>query len=410
MSNIRNQRKLSAMTFLRLFFALVLSVLFVQQAAAHRSNESYVYFQVSDDAVTGRFEATLADLDKLLSLDSDGNGTVEEAEARAKEAEIYNYLAPRLKIENAGQALTLVPAGLDFLDAGAQGNFAQVKFDVEGLSTVPDALDLHYEPLLDLDPSHFGFVLIESNTRLGLEGNEAYVSLTFDGGDEAKSLSLVGEPWGKVFLEFVEHGIWHIWLGFDHVIFLITLLLASVMGAAGSRWEPLDNFGSGLWNVAKIVTIFTISHSVTLTLAAFNIFTLPIALVEAIIAASIIAVAVMNMFPTLHRHMLWIVFVFGLFHGFGFANVLAPLALDPTRQAVGILAFNLGVEIGQLAIVIVVFPILWMIRRWVGYQFTAFRLGTAALVVIAGMWFVERSFGVDINVRGTIAQLTGSQS
>ena len=388
-----------------LFVAVTVAV----PATAHRSNESYVYFDVTDDALSGRFEVTYGDLDTLLNIDADGNGTVEEAEFLTAVPRIFEYLSKRLLLANDGQELTLAPSGVDSLDAGANGIFGQIKFDVEGLSSVPEELSIKYDPLMDINSNHFGFILIGSNSRIGLEENESYVSLTFSGSDSVKTLSLVGEPWLNVFLDFVEHGIWHIWLGFDHVLFLITLLLASVMGAKGSRWEPLEDFSAGFWNVAKIVTVFTISHSITLSLAAFKVLTLPSGLVEAVIAASIIAVALMNMFPPMHRWILTIVFVFGLFHGFGFANVLAPLALDPTRQAIGILAFNLGVEIGQLAIVAIAFPVLWVLRRWSFYPFMAFRLGTACLVLIAGMWLLERTTSYEINVRGIVHSVRGVQ-
>ena len=277
----------------------------------------------------------------------------------------------------------------------------------QGLTPVPEEISVDYEPLTELLSNHGGFILIASNTRVGLADNEAYISLTFTEDDGPQMLSLVGEPRLKVFWEFVTHGIWHIWLGFDHVVFLLTLLLPAVMMPAGRSWIPTESFKGALWSVTKIVTIFTLSHSVTLTLAGLGILQLPSTLVEAVIAASIIIVALMNLAPSAHRYMLWVVFVFGLFHGFGFANVLAPLALDPTRQVIGLAAFNIGVELGQLAIVLVAFPVLWLVRKWRIYPFMAFKVGTVVLVILAGSWFLERTTSFEFNVRGTITMLTG---
>jgi hypothetical protein len=315
-------------------------------------------------------------------------------------------MAARLSLRIDGADLPIEPGPVTILDVGF-GKFGLVGFEVPSLTKVPESIEMRYEPLSDAGPGQMGLAIIESNTRVGLEGNEAYVSLSFDGADKYQTLSLVGEPWLSVFIKFVEHGIWHIWLGFDHVVFLVTLLLPAAMAATMQRWVPLENFKSGLTNVARIVTVFTISHSVTLTLAAFGVVRIPVPLVEAIIAFSIIAVAVMNLFPRAHRNILWIVFIFGLFHGFGFANVLAPLALDPTRVVVGIAAFNIGVELGQLAIVAVAFPFIWLLRTWRFYPAFAFRLGTAAIVFVASIWLLERTTEFEWNTRATIQAITG---
>lgn len=398
---------MSVSGFVRFFLSLWFAIFVASAAFAHRSNESYVYFDVTDDSLTGRFEAALSDLDGLLGIDLNGNALFEEDEISAAEDRLFELMSRRLTVLHDGVELRIAPTGVETLDAGHVGVFAQIGFRVLGLNEIPDAIEVDYQPLTELMSNHGGFVLISSNTRIGLEDNEAYISLTFTEDDGPQTLSLTGEPRLKVFIEFVKHGIWHIWLGFDHVVFLLTLLLPAVMIPAGRSWLPSDSFKGALWTVTKIVTVFTLSHSVTLTLAGLGIVALPETLVEAVIAASIIIVALMNFFPAWHRYILWVVFVFGLFHGFGFANVLAPLPLDATRQALGLLAFNVGVELGQLAIVLVAFPVFWLVRRWRIYPFMAFKVGTVVLVLLAGSWFLERTTSFEFNVRGTIAMLTG---
>lgn len=390
----------------RMLLLAVACTLIPTVASAHRLNETYVYFNVTDDKLSGRIEATFKDLDKEIGLDTDGNGTVEDAEFSAQQDRVYEFLTKRLVIRDGNTFVPIERGPIESFDAGI-ANFALIGFELPSITSVPETISMTFEPLSGAGPGQLAMAIIESNTRVGLEGNEAYVSLTFDGSKELKTLSLVGEPWSRVIVQFIEHGIWHIWLGFDHVIFLMTLLLPAAMAAVGSRWAPLDDFGAGLWNVAKIVTVFTISHSITLTLAAFGIMQLPVGFVEAVIALSIIAVAIMNLFPQVHKHMLWIVFGFGLFHGFGFANVLAPLALDPTRRVAGIASFNIGVEIGQLAIVLIAFPVIWMMRRWSLYPPLAFRLGTAAIVLLASIWLAERTTDFNWDTRATIKAITG---
>ncbi len=386
--------------FLKLLLAFLL--ILPASAFAHRLGESYVYFQVSDDALTGRFEALAADLDQVVPLDADADGQITEAEVKAQAPALFDFFAGRLILSDEGRALTLEPGDVAVLDT-PHGPFALVSFAVPDLTVVPETLTISYRPLADvLTPAHLGFALIESNTRTGAEDNENRVSLVFRPGGGEQTLHLAGEPWYKVFKEFVIHGIWHIWLGFDHVVFLITLLLPSVMIAIGSKWAPQESFRSGLWTVIKIATVFTLSHSVTLSLAALGVVSLPVTLVEAIIALSIAVVAIMNMFPAMHRYTLMIVFVFGLFHGFGFANVLEPLGLTPGGKVVGLAGFNIGVEIGQLAIILVAFPLLWVLRRWRLYPPLAFRVGTFGLVFLASIWFLERTTSFDWNVKETI--------
>ena len=261
-------------------------------------------------------------------------------------------------------------------------------------------------PFQDQKPGHLGYAIIESNSRTGVADNEAHISLIFEPGDTRQALSLVAPPWHQVFIEFVEHGVWHIWLGFDHVVFLVTLLLPAVMVLTASGWAPAPNFRAAMWNVLKLVTVFTISHSVTLSLAALNILTLPVTLVEWIIAFSIAFVALGNIYPIAHRHTLWVVFVFGLFHGFGFANVLEPLGVNPAAKVVGLAAFNIGVELGQVALVAVLFPLLFAVRKWSGYPFVALRLASVVFILLAGAWLAERSPALFDGIQRTLLSST----
>jgi len=387
---------------------IVLIALSSVSADAHRLNESYVYFSVSDTELTGRFEANTADLAQIFSLDADGDKDISEAELKQQSSEVFTFFAERLKLWNGEQLLGLEAAGLTILETD-QADFAQIGFRVTGVDRVPDELEIAYRPLADtLNPTHLGYGLIENSTRTGVSDNEGHIALIFNPGAEKQVLYLNGEPSWKVFYEFIIHGVWHIWLGFDHVIFLITLLLPSVMWLGSQReWVPLETFRPAFFNVVKLVTVFTVSHTITLSLAALGIVTLPVDFVETIIALSIAVVALMNMFPIFHHRVLWVVFVFGLFHGFGFANVLEPLGVDPSAKVVGLAAFNIGVELGQIAIVVVMFPILWLLRNWSLYPPLAFKLGSVCLILLAGVWFVERSTGMVWALRASVLQTFG---
>lgn len=389
----------------RLLFLVIASFLVAGPAEAHRLNESYIYFNVTDEALEGRVEATLGDIDKVIPLDADADGAITEAELLARESEVRAYFAERLHLWDAGRKLDPTFTRTEFLKVEFD-TFALLRFELPGLTRTPDVLDMEYVFLFDgADPTHRGFAIIESNTRTGAEGNEAIFSHIFGPGTERHPLSLVPRPWTEIFVEFVKHGIWHILIGYDHILFLVTLLLSSVLFLRGRQWAPVETFGAGIWNVFKIVTVFTVAHTITLTLAATGVVTLPVVFVEAVIAASIAVVALDNIIPVFHRRQWVVVFLFGLFHGFGFANVLAPLGVDQHAKTAALAAFNIGVEIGQMTIVVVVFPILYMLRRSRFYVPVVLWFGSAMLILIALYWFFERTFDVFGNVTGTLLEL-----
>lgn len=375
------------------------------EAHAHRINESYIYFSVTDTTLNGRIEATLDDIDKIIPLDADANGEITREEFELRQQEVYSFFAERLILTDGTARLALQSDGFDFLDA-KWGTFARIKFSIPEITKTPEQIGIEYRfSFAEMNPGHLGYALIENNTRTGLEDNESYVALVLRPESTEQTLSLVGIPWQTVASEFVVQGVWHIWLGFDHIAFLIALLLPAVMVARQGAWSPADRLYPSFINVIKIVTTFTVAHSVTLCLASLKIVTMPAVLVEAIIAISIAGAALMNLWPKLHRYWFPVVFIFGLFHGFGFANVLEPLGIDPSRKIVGLAAFNIGVELGQIVIVAFVFPLLFALRHWSLYPMVSLRLGSGALIGLATIWFVERTFDLLGPVKDTLEAL-----
>jgi len=378
---------------LRILCASLLLACSAVIAAAHSYNESYVYFDVTDTTLGGRVEVTLTDLARVIAGDGSVETPLTQEQVIENKEQIFNYFEEKLLLSSEGRAYALEFDEIKFLPTKVDV-FTQLEFTVLGVSETPRSIAMSYDGLFgDIDPTHRGYALIGSNTRNGMAENEGYISAIFSPSDGTKTLNLDDEPRLSVALTFLEHGVWHIWLGFDHVLFLITLLLSSVMVLTAQRWEPSTSLRDSLMKTVKIVTVFTIAHTVTLTLATFNIITLPIVFVEAVIAISIAIVALGNLMPRFHTQTWKIVFMFGLFHGFGFANVLEPLGLDPARKALGLVSFNIGVELGQLAIVILVFPILFMLRKRPAYRTIALQAGSIALIAIALFWFVERVAG-----------------
>ena len=161
-------------------------------------------------------------------------------------------------------------------------------------------------------------------------------------------------------------------------------------------WQPVPEFRTALFNVVKVVTIFTIAHSITLSLAALDLLQVPPRLVESVIAASIGLVALNIIFPIYRHGIWWVVFAFGLFHGFGFASVLAEMGVHSNYVVLTLLGFNIGIEIGQLIIVCLVFPALYLLRTTAVYTRIGLTYGAIALVLVSAYWFIERAFLIDL--------------
>ena len=247
-------------------------------------------------------------------------------------------------------------------------------------------LSIQYSLLFDADPTHRGLVLYASG---------AAVSTNVIAPDDPPLELRSGEVkiW-QAFADYVREGIWHIWIGYDHILFLVSLLLPAVLVKRDDGWHAVKNFRPAWSSVLKIVTVFTLAHSITLWLAVMGYVTLPSRFVEATIALSIVITALNNLYPVLPFPGWAIAFVFGLVHGFGFANVLLDLGLSNTTLAVALLGFNVGVELGQLCIVLAFLPLAYLMRDTVFYRSMVFRAGSVMIAIAGGVWMVERLLNV----------------
>ncbi len=158
------------------------------------------------------------------------------------------------------------------------------------------------------------------------------------------------------------------------------------------QWVPAAGLGGAVKEVFKVVTAFTLAHSITLSLAALEIVTLPSRLVESAIAASVIVAALNNLRGTIEGKRWVMAFVFGLIHGFGFASVLADLGLPKDALVLALVGFNVGVELGQLAIVAVFLPLAFWLRATKFYRVGVLQIGSLLVALLAAWWLVQRLF------------------
>lgn len=379
---------------------LSLLCLVASEARAHNVGQSYLYLQVYEDRVTGRFEVSLADFNAALRL----TGTDREITAANLDAKIgmlRDYYLSHVKISDARGPLAIRFTTHGVLEV--RGGYAQLAFDLGGLQGVPSRLTFDYSVLLDEEPGHRGFLLVEHNWATGTIANEGQISLVFspDARHQDFDITTGGGRW-RGFAAVVRLGVDHIWMGLDHVMFLVALLLPAVLVRKDDGWGAIDDFTPALMNVVKIVTAFTVAHSVTLSLASLGIVHLPVRMVEVIIAGSI-AVAAADILVPLFRGRIWlIVFGFGLFHGFGFAAAMEEIGVLREHVGLTLFGFNLGVELGQLAIVIVAFPLLFLVRRLATYRRLALPLAATAMILISTVWVVERSLDVKLPRPGMV--------
>ena len=375
-------------------WALLMNVLCPPPSAwAHALGQGYVFVDISDTALSGRVELTLTDLNLALDVDDDGDGKVSALELEAHLDRIEAYVGERIRI---GSAAVRFP--LEFTSHEIQnlslGQFLWLHFEAQAIE-IPDVLSFRYDDLFDVDPLHRGFLVIERNDKIGKINDSEEISLIFnpESGDQLLDITRLS-GWSS-FVAFLEHGIWHIWIGFDHILFILALILPSVMRRRESSFQPVEGFRAAFWNVFKIVTLFTVAHTVTLTLASLDLVRLPSRFVEAMIAGSVVFAALNNIYPLTRDRIGWVVFGFGLFHGFGFASVLQHLVANASNLVANLAGFNVGVEIGQVAIVAVVFPICFTLRAHSFYRRFVLRMGSGAIALFAFGWFIERVADLD---------------
>ena len=371
---------------------LVLLLLLAAGAAgAHKPSDSYLTVEVRGTQIVGQWDIALRDLDYAIGLDADGDGQITWGELRAQHTDIAAYAAARLALRADGQACT-VGVGAQQVDRHTDGAYSVLPLQLTCPgAAVPQQLEIAYTLFADIDPQHRGLLRLTTpdGTRTAVLGPQA----------PRQSFALgaagVGATWQQ-FVTYLREGVWHIWIGFDHILFLLSLLLPAVGLWRAARWQAVDRLAPAVWDVLRIVTAFTVAHSITLSLATLGWISLPSRWVESAIAASVVLAALNNIWPLFQGRRWTVAFVFGLIHGFGFASVLSDLGLPRDALALALVGFNVGVELGQLAIVAVFLPLAYALRRTWFYG-RGVRVGGSLLIAaLATVWLVERAFDIKL--------------
>ncbi len=352
---------------------------------AHKASDSYLVLDVQGAQVTGQWDIALRDVDFVLGLDADGDGTITWGELRGRHTEINVWALNALNLERGGKCSLRVSQ--NEVDEHTDGAYSVLRL-AGNCPTSSGDLALGYRLLFDVDALH------RSLARITLDGKVQSAVMSPQVPKQTFTAAAASN-WSQIAQFFVQ-GVWHIWIGFDHILFLLALLLPLVLVREQGRWRPVERFSHALREVLWVVTAFTAAHSVTLSLAALGLVQLPSSLVESAIAVSVVVAALNNLVP-LFNHRLWVVsFGFGLIHGFGFANVLAELDLPQGALVRSLVGFNLGVEAGQLAIVAVFLPLAYALRRTAFYRRGVLLFGSVLTLVLALVWLAERALDLKL--------------
>lgn len=356
-------------------------------ALAHSSSNSYLTLSAPAGSLTLRADLHLRDVDLVFDLDADRDGQVTWGETHLRQAELASWLEQGLQLSAAGQKCPLGTADLQ-ASQHADGTYLSAQWtpNCPGLSDLASAnLSLRYGLMFAQDSLHRGLLKVDladlqTSALLSPERPEAQVS-------RADS-----SAW-RVFGRYIVEGVWHIWIGIDHIVFLLSLLVLAPLLPSRQRitqWPAAQRARPVLMDVLAVVTAFTVAHSITLGLTIMEWLTPPPDLVEPAIALSVVLAALNNLLGINSLKRWRLAFVFGLVHGFGFASVLLDLGLPASALVAALGGFNVGVELGQLAIVGVFLPIAWLLRNTRFYRWVIVAGGSAAIVVLGIFWTLDR--------------------
>ncbi|AKF07249.1 HupE/UreJ family protein [Sandaracinus amylolyticus] len=339
-------------------------------AHAHRGSAKYVVVERTSEGASIDVELEVVDAAMELGLGEDAPASA----VLARGDDLGALLARGITIGDGTSACS-AHAGAPSEVEGEDGP-PRLSLSID-YACPPGDLVLRDDTIFPTDAQHEAFVRIrfadDSDARV-LRAGRQEVAL----GEPPSIPSLLGR--------FLVEGVLHLVTGYDHLLFLLSLVLTA--GGLARR----EGMRVALRDVAIVVTAFTLGHSVTLIAAALGVIVLPSRLVESVIAGSIAVVALLNVWrPDERRSMPWLALGFGLVHGFGFSGVLAELGLPAQARVLSLLAFNVGIELAQLAFVAVMLaPLAWLAGK-PGYRTWIVRGGSIAIALLALVWLVERA-------------------
>ena len=350
-------------------------------ASAHATSTSYRLIDLpsADEPVSLRWDLSVQDIVWSVFIDQDFDGVVTWQEVvAARERYITPSVLAEISLARGGAPCALTVGDLALAERTGL-NFLSVALTARCPN--PGPITVGGSLFMSGDASQR---VLLSATR-GKEKLTGVVSPETPAWTEPQRVS----AWAS-FTRFVREGIWHVLIGYDHIAFVLLLLLPSVLRPVDGKWQGAGRLSDVARDIVTIITAFTIAHSTTLALAVTGTVHLPTQPIEVAIAASIAVAGGLNLMPTLSRLRLPLAFGFGFVHGFGFANALSEIDATGAGLLPLLAGFNIGVEIAQLAIVAAVLPLIYLARRRRWYATGIMPLGSCALGAAGLVWFFQR--------------------
>lgn len=368
---------------MRIFIYLFL---LMQLLHADILKENYITIDINNSNPKVILDFESDNLDQFIILDTNENGLVSWNEIKAKKEEIVDFVLPHLKISTDGKRCE---NSLTDFEVYRRVHQSYIKLHIDLLCSSPkNETKLFYDLFFDIDKGQKAFFSLadqNSSKPMILSSMTKEISVKLEQATPIQS-----------FINFLTEGIWHIWIGFDHILFLLMLLIPSVIYYQSKEIMPQISLKKTLIKVLKIVTAFSVAHSITLALSVMEIITINSTFVEITIALSVLYTALNNIFAWMQKKIWLLAFGFGLIHGFGFANVLNEMMLSSRELVRSLLGFNLGVEIGQIAIVLVVVPLIFILRATKFYKYIILYGFSTLTAIVASLWAYERYFNLSI--------------
>lgn len=380
--------KISAVHLVQRWLWSLMLLLASGAAFAHQTGNSYLTVRLADNKLAVDLDFYVRDLGNLLQRPDLISGPAPTPDQiQALQPAITEVIQHALKIDIDDQ-----PAALEFSRQSVvlhnDGLYVRQQFSGPALAADARFVVIRYEFFTQNDKLGRAFL------KLALNGDE--ISSVFDQTNAIQRFALGDTKRSATILLFTKEGAKHIWNGPDHLLFLLTLLLPGLLLLKVREGEPEGGLPSARASrpaeifALKVITAFTVAHSITLAMASFGLITLPEKLIESLIAFSIVASAIMNLQKRYQFNHWQLAFLFGLIHGMGFANGLKELGLSPSYFLETLVAFNVGVELGQLSTLLVVAtPLVLLVRGREGRE-RVLKWGSLAVLAVSAGWLVQR--------------------
>jgi len=364
--------------------------LFSKSALSHQPSDTYMtIIEVGNDALEARWHIALRDLDYVFDLDTNKDQAISWGEFMSHSELVEEYAKKSFRLYNNKELCSYGHSSYQ-IDKLPTGVFVLMNFTINCSSRL-NLVDLEYDLFFSIDPSHRGIIKLTV-------GNLTY-PIVFSDVAQKKSLTVRSLYSFTYFLDYISLGFFHILSGFDHVLFILCLVLSPAFQSFSNK-EKLGVFQRAPSFINRrlilLISLFTVAHSTSLLFSATGLMIIPSRVVESFIALSVLFVALNNIFGLLRRWEPVIVFFFGLLHGLGFSSILNIVGLPVTEKLLSLLFFNAGIEMGQLFIIFLAIPLLYLLAR---LPFKIMKVNYACSLMIsfvATLWFFERAFDVAI--------------